>query len=84
VIALALGAVAVMLVLVVAGLALGVAADNGGWGSFRIGLGPVLLLEFERHATSAETTLGNGLLLAALAGGLLNAAGAAALRRRAR
>ena len=84
VIALALGSIAVMLVLVVTGLALGVAADSGGWGSFRIGLGPVLLLEFERRATSADTTLGNGLLLAALAGGLLNAAGAAALRRRGR
>jgi len=84
VIALALGAVAVMLVLVVAGLALGVAADSGGWGSFRIGLGPLLLLEFERHTRSAETTFGTGLLPAALAGGLLNAAGAAAIRRRAR
>jgi hypothetical protein len=81
-IALALGAFGALLVLVVAGLALGVAADAGGWGSFRIGVGPVLLLEFERHAGSAQTTLGNGVLLAAFSCGLLNAAGAAVLQRR--
>jgi hypothetical protein len=80
--ALALGAVGALLVLVVVGLALGVAADTGGWGSFRVELGPVLLLEFERQPMSAQTTLGSGVLLVALVCGLLNAAGAAILQRR--
>ena len=83
VIALVLGAMAAGIVLVVAGLALGVTADAAGWGSFRIAGGPVMLVEFERGTTSTGTTLGNGVPLAALACGVVNAAGAALLRRRA-
>ena len=83
VIALVLGAMAAGLALVVAGLALGVTADAAGWDSFRIGAGAVVLVEFERDTTSTGTTLGNGVPLAALACGFLNAAGAAVLRRRA-
>lgn len=77
-----LGALAAGLLLLVAVLALGVAADAAGWGTFRIGIGPVVLVEFERRAGSVGTTFGNGLLLAAFAGGLLNAGGAALLRHR--
>jgi hypothetical protein len=83
VIAFVLGTMAAGLVLFVAGLALGVAAGAAGWGSFRIGIGPVVLVEFDRGATFTGTTLGNAVPLAALACGVLNAAGAAALRRRA-
>jgi hypothetical protein len=84
VIAFALGTIAALLVLVVTGLAFGVVADAGGWGSFRLGVGPVLLLEFERNATSAQTTLGSGLPLVSLVFGIVNATGAAVLRRRLR
>jgi hypothetical protein len=84
VIAFCLGALAIGLALLVAALALGVAAEAGDWGSFRVAIGPVLLVEFERRAASTATTLGNGVLLASLACGFLNAGGAAILRRRLR
>ena len=82
VIAFLLGALAAGSVLVVTAMALAVVADAAGWGGFRIGIGPVLLLEFERRAASTGTTLGSGVALAAGACGLLNATGAAVLRRR--
>ena len=79
-----LGAVAAALVLLVAAIALAVIADAARWGSFRVGVGPVLLLDFERRAASTGTTLGGGVALVACACGLLNASGAAVLRRRLR
>ena len=82
VIAFVLGAVAVGIAVSVAGLVLGVAAQSGGWESFRVALGPVLFLSFERMPGETSTTFGNGLLLLALAGGALNALGAALLSRR--
>ena len=83
VIAFVLGVAAVAIVVSVAGFVLGIAAQSGGWHSFRIALGPVLFLSFERLPDSTSTTFGNGLPLLALAGGALNALGAALLRRRA-
>lgn len=77
-----LGALAGGFVLVVAAVALGVAADAAGWGSFRVGAGPLVFVEFERHSPATATTLGNGVVAAACACGLLNAGGAAILRRR--
>jgi hypothetical protein len=77
-----LGAFAGGFVLLVAALALGVAADAAGWGSFRVGVGPLVLVEFERRAVVTGTTLGNGVVAVACACGLLNAGGAAVLRRR--
>ena len=82
--AFALGAVAVGALLLVAGFALGVAAQAGGWDSFRVGAGPFALVEFERTGRATTTTFGSGLALAALAGGALNAAGAGWLRLRRR
>ena len=66
-----------------AGFVLGIAAQSGGWHSFRVALGPVVFLSFERLPNGTSTTFGNGLPLLAFAGGALNAVGAALLRRRA-
>jgi hypothetical protein len=82
VIAFALGAVAVALAVSVAGLVLGIAAQSGHWDSFRVALGPVLFISYERASDGTSTAFGSGLTLLALAGGALNAAGAALLRRR--
>ena len=82
VIAFVLGAVALGTALSVAALVLGIVAQSGGWVSFRVALGPVLFLSFERLPGETSTTFGNGLLLLALAGGALNALGAALLQRR--
>lgn len=82
-IAFILGAVAVSIALSAAGLILGIAAQTGHWGSFHIGLGPVGLLSFERSPSGTTTSFGEGLMLLSLAGGALNALGAALLRRRA-
>jgi hypothetical protein len=82
VIAFVLGTAAVWVVLLVAGFALGIAAQSGGWGSFRVGFGLATLLEFSREPAGTSTTFGPGLALAALLGGALNAAAAAWLRRR--
>lgn len=81
-IAFLLGAVAVGIAVSVAGLALGVVAQSGGWDGFRVAIGPVVFLSFERLPRETSTTFGNGLFLLALAGGALNALGAALLRRR--
>ena len=77
-----LGALAGGFALLVALLAFGVAADAAGWESFRVGVGPLVLVEFERRAGTTATTLGNGVVAAACVCGLLNAGGAAILRRR--
>ena len=82
VIAFALGAVAVAISVSVAGLVLGIAAQSGHWGTFRVGLGPIILLSYERLPSGTSTTFGNGMAVLALAGGALNALGAALLRRR--
>lgn len=82
VIAFLLGGVAVALALLAAGFALGVAADAAGWGDFEIGIGAIVLLAFERNAGGSSTTFGTGILLAAAAGGVLNALAAAFLARR--
>jgi hypothetical protein len=83
VIAFVLGAVAVGMAVSIAGFALGVVAQSGGWDSFRVALGPLVFLSFERLPHETSTTFGSGLVLLALAGGALNAVGAALLSRRA-
>jgi hypothetical protein len=82
VIAFVLGAVGVGVAVSVAGLVLGIAAQSGDWDSFRIALGPVVFLSYERLPDGTSTAFGNGLALLALAGGGLNAFGAALLSRR--
>jgi hypothetical protein len=81
-IAFTLGAVAVAIAASVAGLALGIAAQSGHWHAFRVALGPVVLLAYERSGGGTSTTFGNGLAFLAAAGGALNALGAVVMRRR--
>lgn len=60
-------------------------AVGGELGAIRIGVGPLLLVGVERApAGSSETTFGPALLVAALLGGVLNAAAATVLSRRRR
>lgn len=82
VISFALGTAAAAVLEVLALVALAIVADANGWGSFAVGGGPLLLLEFERTADATATTFGGGIALVALAGGALNAGGAAFLVRR--
>ena len=79
-----LGAVAVALVAGAAALALFVLADAAGWDGFVVGAGPLVVLELERTPRETSATVGAGFAALAIAGGALNAAGAALLRRRAR
>lgn len=83
-IAFLLGSVAVGIVLLVTGFAVGIAAQAGDWGNFRIGVGRVVALEFRRSPDGSSTTFGSGILIAAAVGGALNAAAAAFLSRRGR
>ena len=82
VIAFVLGTAAVAILASVAGFAVGTAAQAGGWSSFRVGAGPVLLLAFTHTRAFTSTTFGAGLPLLALAGGALNALAAGVLARR--
>lgn len=82
--AFALGAAAIGAVVLAAALAAAALADAAGRDALRVAVGPIELLAFERTARSSSTTFGPGLWLLALAGGLLNAAGAAVLLARAR
>ena len=84
VIAFLLGAVATGVAAGAAAVAIAIAADAAGWGGFRVALGPVLVLAFEREREVTEAGFGPGLALIALAGGCLNTVGAWLLRRRVR
>jgi hypothetical protein len=72
----------------VAALALGsaivavVLADASGRDVFRVALGELELLSFERRADGSETAFGPALLALPLIGGLLNAVAAAVLQAR--
>lgn len=66
--------------LLVSGAALALAAGAGG--NVHVALGPVSFVIVERSANVTSTSFGPGLMLAALAGGMLNALAAALLRRR--
>lgn len=77
-----LGCAAIALFLAVAVVALGVLAAAGGWDSFRVGVGSLALMEFERTGGETSTTFGAGLPLLAAAGGVANVLAAALVRRR--
>jgi hypothetical protein len=85
--ALALGAVASGVVAYTLATAVAVAVASGG-STIEIAVGPVVVLAVERADGDAVTTLGPGLAVIALAGGILNAAAAVVVsrwgRRRAR
>lgn len=77
-----LGLVAVGVAAGAAAVAAAIAADAGGWGGYRISLGPLLLTEFERDGADTAASFGPGLAVVATVGGVLNALGAALLLRR--
>lgn len=56
-------------------------ADASGRETFILGLGGLELVSFERTARGTATTFGPALAVLPLLGGVLNAAGAALLRR---
>jgi hypothetical protein len=56
-------------------------ADTSGRETFTLGLGGLELVSFERTARGTATTFGPALAVLPLLGGVLNAAGAALLRR---
>ena len=80
--AFALGFLAGAFVAFVTSLSLSLIADANDWGSFTIGIGALVLLEFERTPTSTAASFGPAIALVGVVGGLLNAAGAALLARR--
>lgn len=80
--AFALGVVAVAGLALVAALVLAALADASGRDALRVGLGPLVLVEFERSARGTATSFGPALFVLPLVGGALNAAGAAMLRAR--
>ena len=69
----AIGTSALLVILAVTGLLLGIVGDARGWGSLTIGIGPVPIWSFWRAGQSFETTLGWGMPVLSLAGGILNA-----------
>jgi hypothetical protein len=79
--AFALGAGATALLAIATALGLTALADASGRETFTIGLGGLELVSFERTARGTATTFGPALAVLPLLGGVLNAAGAALLRR---
>jgi hypothetical protein len=78
----AIGFAVVALFELIALFTLNLAAARHTWGNFDVHVGPVLVFAYERSARVSALTFGSGLLLVALIGGGLNAAGAALLQRR--
>jgi len=76
------GAAVVALLEIVAAFSLHAVGEVERWSSFDVRVGPILLFSFERAEHVSSLTLGSGVVMAAAAGGLLNAIGAAALHRR--
>lgn len=79
--ALVIGTVAVAVLAYVVAAGVAVAADSVGT-TFRAALGPVLLVAVERDGAASVTTLGPGLTVIALAGGLANLVAALVLEAR--
>ena len=83
VIAFVLGTVAVALTAYGLATAALIVAQADGWNSFEVAFGPLVFVALERDPSGDVSTIGPGPGVVAIAGGLLNAAGAFALRRRA-
>lgn len=81
-IAFALGALAAGAVAWAAAIAAAIALQRPGGDDVGLRAGPVTFLAVDNEQRSSTATFGPGLLLVALAGGALNAAAAARLRRR--
>ena len=80
--AFALGAVAVGVLAYVGISAVAVAAQASGR-SLAVGLGPLVVVSVEHEASAAVTTIGSGLIVIAILGGLVNAGAARLIRRQA-
>ncbi len=78
----AIGFAVVSLLELIGLFTLNVVAEHEAWESVDLRIGPMLLFAYERAPRVSVLTFGNGLLLIALVGGSLNAAGAALLQRR--
>ena len=78
-----LGAVAVGVLAYALAAALAVSAQTGGR-TLHLALGPMVIVSVTRQASASITTLGPGIAVLALAGGLVNLAAAQFLRRRGR
>ena len=76
-----LGAAATGVVAYVFAAALALVAAAGG-STIRLGVGRIVLVSVASGAHSSTTVLGSGLLVVALAGGVLNLVTARVLRRR--
>ena len=82
-IAFLLGTVAVGLVAYGVATAVVMLALAEGWSSFRVAVGPLVLVDVERTARGDDvSTFGPALAVVAVLGGAVNAAGAPLLRRR--
>jgi len=79
-----IGTAAVFVLLFIGLTALSLAAASGDWKSFEVALGPVHFFAFERDGNTTSTEIGIGVVFVALLAGLVNAGGAAVLRRRGR
>jgi hypothetical protein len=79
--ALLVGAGTVFLVLVIVLIAFAPIAHAAGLGDVRLSAGPILIYEYTRSANGFATSLGPGIVVVALLGGLLNAIVAGLIRR---
>jgi hypothetical protein len=80
--ALVVGTLAAGVLAYAAAAALAVGVQAGSSAGLHIGLGPLVLVAVERSRDATATTFGAGLLVVAVAGGLLNALAAVLLSRR--
>ncbi len=76
-----LGALAIGLVAYALAAAAAVTAQAGGR-TLEIALGQLRMVSVVEEGSATVTTFGSGILVVALVGGLVNLAGAAAIRRR--
>lgn len=81
--AFALGAAAAGLLAYALAAAIAVIAQSGGR-TVDVHVGPLVLVAIERTGATTATSIGSGLLLVALLGGVVNALAAAVLARRLR
>jgi hypothetical protein len=73
-IATVIGTVAVAVTAYAGATAVGVMADAKGWDTFTIAIGPLALINFQRHGETTSTLFGSGIMVISFALGLLNGA----------
>jgi hypothetical protein len=75
------GFVVMLLLEVTAAVTLMLVANSSGWGDVHLAIGPLEFLDIHTGASAVSISIGNGITVAAILGGALNAAGAYWLRR---